>query len=442
MGMESLSIGEMIKFLRHERNLKLIAVSRRVPASTLNAVEKGVMIPSPSLLDKLTHAFELPDGALDLICLRSVRHAHYREQLVERLSSNPRVTDVEIQQVLRECSVRKSPDKAHATLLLAQLLARRRAFGRAVVVLNDVYRNDRTLRGFLRLRLLNTLGKYCLIVNRPTMALEPLLEAVRLKPFNDVWESAMTNLGLVWWKLGHYERARLQWVEAMARVKNPMRQAHTLMGLGNTTLRESNFEAAQSYFGQALQIYQRVEATTDARLGALNNLLVCYVFLHDWNNADRLIHDSMEMTKGSVSRIMHGQFLATQAGAAFARQDRAQALRLIKEAKEAIGITPILSWFSIRLLQLSLMDFPHGDEKTKSLFDDLASQSRHLHDAQLTSAVQLRLALIALNNNDVETAEGLIKRCVALLPLTRATVAAEVDPPVSDGTPLSTVLKT
>ncbi len=193
----------------------------------------------------------------------------------------------------------------------------------------------------------------------------------------------MTNLGLVWWKLGHYERARLQWVEAMARVKNPMRPAHTLMGLGNTTLRESNFEAAQSYFGQALQIYQRMEAT----------------------NADRLVHDTMEMTKGPVNRIMHGQFLATQADAAFSRQDHAQALRLIKEAKEATGITRILSWFSIRLLQLSLMDFPHGDEKTESLLDDLASQSRHLHDAQLTSAVQLRLALIALNNNDVDPVE-------------------------------------
>lgn len=416
MGTASYSIGEVIKELRHARNLKLIAVSRYVPASTLNAIEKGLMIPSPSLLDKLTRAFDLPDGALDLTCLRSVRHARYRDKLVERLLSNPRVRNLEIQRALRECSGLDPKDKAHATLLLAQVLAKRRAFGRAVVVLNEVYKQDYMLRGSLRLSVLSSLGKYCLIVNRPTMALEPLLEAVRLKPFNDVWESAMTNLGLAWWKLGHYGRARLQWLDTVARIKNPLRKAHALMGLGDAALRETDFDSAKHYFSHALQLYQLVEATEDAQLGALNNLLVCYSSLGDKDNADRVIRDSMGMEKGPVNRIVYGQFLATLADVAFARQQREKALRLIQEAKEAIGSTPTLSWFSVRLLQLSLMDFRQEEEKVTNLVNDLAAQSRRLHDTRLMSAVQLRLGLISLNHHDVETTERMVKQCIALLP--------------------------
>ncbi len=63
-------LGQTVATLRREQNLKLVAVSKKLSASTIHAIERGVLVPSPRILDLLTTAFN---------CMRKIAPTLRRE---------------------------------------------------------------------------------------------------------------------------------------------------------------------------------------------------------------------------------------------------------------------------------------------------------------------------------------------------------------------------
>ena len=106
---EAHAFGEIIAKLRRDRGLKLVAVSRKLPASTISAIERGIIVPSPQVLDFLTDGFGLPRGALDLQSLSVIQPAHQQRQLVSRLLKSNVASTASIRETLLGLKVRPDP---------------------------------------------------------------------------------------------------------------------------------------------------------------------------------------------------------------------------------------------------------------------------------------------------------------------------------------------
>ena len=109
--------GQLIRELRRQRRLKLVAVEKYVPVSTLNAIENGRMLPSTAVLDDITRAFDMPVGALDLALLPLVRGDEQRTELVRRLTMPTLENGLKVQRALRFAAKRDDlpvPQRMHA----------------------------------------------------------------------------------------------------------------------------------------------------------------------------------------------------------------------------------------------------------------------------------------------------------------------------------------
>ena len=203
MDAEILSIGRALYVARQEGHVKLRAVSRDVPVATLNAIERGRMVPSMATADAITKGLGLEIGAFDLSLLVAVHNAEERSRIVDRLIAH-HTSSLTIQSVLRTMMhdlERSQSQRNHAQWLLAQCEGQRSSWRRTTILLEHLLREARPPRGAFRLTVLSTLGQGYLHQNRADRALNVHLEAAALKPHGDAWESAMANLALPWWKL-------------------------------------------------------------------------------------------------------------------------------------------------------------------------------------------------------------------------------------------------
>lgn len=408
-------IGSAIRDIRHQRGLKLAAVSRHVSVSTLNAIEHGRMVPSTAMVDLITEGLGLPAGALDLPLLASVHDAEARATLVERLLSR-HVSYLDLQQTLRNVMHNASMtprQQRHAAYLLAHVWEKRGAFRRAIVLLTHLSHGDERLSDALSLEILSLLGKCHLRIDQPQAALAPLLEAVQLRGPQDSWEAAICNLALAWWKVGLYEQAKHHWLTASQRVTHPMRLAQTYLGLGNVALRQGAWEDATAAYRKALVYYDQAAASGTDRLRVLNNLLGCGRRQQAWDEVQAIL--ACIPSDVDCTSVTYGEFLATKAECLWAMGRREEASALIRQAKEVLGSEPVLSWYTVRLLELAVSG------ATGALFQEgleaLEAALPTAHDSQWAAGVRTEIMRIALNTGQVAEAEKQLNRLQEHLPM-------------------------
>lgn len=408
-------IGSAIRRLRQERGLKLAGVSRHVPVSTLNAIEHGRMVPSLPLADTITLGLGLPVGSLDLPLLASVRDLATRSRLVERLLDHE-VSPVKIQGALR--SVARSPDmprvqRQHAQFLLAQLVGDRGAPRRAVVLLRAVIDDDPPLRGTMTRDAFSTLGRFYLQLHEPQAALGYLLRAVDGKPGGDAWESAMCNLGLAWWKLGQYRMAESQWRQAVATVTTPVRLANAHFGLGLFSFRQGDYQQAASAYQEVLRLYDHSNASTTMQLQVLNNLVACRTRQGSWAAAEDLARQAPDLTL--VDTIPRGEWLTTLAELAWGQGQRERAMLLIQQAKDALDDAMVVSWFTVRLLEMTI-GCP-STTSSKALMAEIESRIVHIHDRELMHTLYIMLAQQALQAGYLDEANDRLHALRTIFPV-------------------------
>lgn len=201
----------------------------------------------------------------------------------------------------------------------------------------------------------------------------------------------MCNLGLVWWELGHYEAAREQWHLAADRVTESNSKATALFGLGNVSLRLRDYKVAIGAFQAALALYEDIGASADVRLRILNNLLVCYGRLDIWEKVEAIAAQGRGLWP-DVGRVVRGEFSCTQAEGALSRGHVDHARQLVHEAKDLLGHAVVLSWFTVRLLELALN--PISPEK---IFRELEDQLDLIADVGLQVAIRLRMVELSVH---------------------------------------------
>lgn len=422
--LRSTAIGEALLQSRLSQQLPLAAVGRSgyVAISTISAVEHGRRIPSLSVVDSITLGLAEPIGTFDLPYLASANEVPQREAVYHRLVSGSS-SILSVQAVLHhQCSPLHVLETSHlfrqnrhVRLLLADLMVRRKLWSRAVVFLRHaILAIEEYLETDFRLRALSLLGKCYLYLQRPERALNPLIEAGRLTQSGDEWESAMVNLGTAWWGLGRYEQARIQWIDAVERVHDLRRCAHAFMGLGNVALRSSQLDTAISYFRRAFELYEATGSPVDTRARALNNLLVAAVRSGDEDMAN-LISSAVQKTMPDVLSIgLRGELCASMADLAAAQGHTDAAIRLVDQAKGLLGSTPVLSWFSVRFLEITIGGYSPG--RCTKILQKMGPMIEQVHDPQLVLAIRARITLLALRQREFGLAEGILNECLNLLP--------------------------
>ncbi len=406
-------IGRVIHTIRRQRGLKLAAV-RHVSVSTLNAIERGRMVPSLSLTDTITRGLDLEPGALDLPLLASVHDAGVRVQLVKRLLGR-NVPPLAIQRTLRQVAMDPDmalPQRAHAQLLVAQVLDLRGARRRAVLILTYLARTSPPLPGTLHLEVISTLGKCYLRLEQPEQALSPLMEAVQQPIRHAAWESALCNLGLAWWKVGQYAAAEAQWQRAIEEVADPARLANAYLGLGLLAFRKGRLLDAISAYHQTLTLYEETNAAATQRLRVLNNLLACHVQQQDWRAADAVVGQGAALPEPDP--VVWGEWLTTQAECAWAQGRRQDAQVLIAEAKESLGNALVVSWFTIRLLELRILA---PSEPAAPLVQAIEEQLSHVSDRELIGALHTMLVQAALEAGRLDEVQSRVRDLRSLFPI-------------------------
>lgn len=400
--------------MRKERGLKLAALSQAVPISTVNAIERGHIIPSLRVVDALTTELELPVGAFDLPFLASSRDGVDRTTVLARLVARG-VSPLAIQRSLRQAaraSTLSTREQAHAWYVLAEVLYRRGHYQRAAVILR--YIADHLPHGpLLRGKIGSLWGKSCLARSHPDEALQPLLQAVAIRRDRRAWESAMCNLGLAWWMVGQHVQAEQQWQRVVDQVSSPELRAHAYFGLGNAALRRRENHPAVRWYRQALALYP--ETSWSNRLKALNNILVCGIRLRDWPDVAAVVAEGDTLVN-QCDPVARGEWLATCAEAAWAQSRSNEARHLASEAQALLGSAPCLSWFSVRLLQIKMDAYDHATRT--AVMTEMDDHLGQVSDPQLRAA--LHVALVQM-----DLAAG---RYVALALRLRAT--AGVLPPI------------
>ena len=409
--------GQLIRQLRRQRQLKLVAVEKYVPASTLNAIENGRMLPSTAVLDDITRGFDMPVGALDLSLLPLVRGDEQRTELVRRLTMPPLENGLKVQRALRFAAMRDDlsvPQRMHAVVELANLLARRGAIRRAVWMMEYLLQRDEQLHGRIRLDILSSLGRFYLQTSQPERALGPILEAVRLRPHNDAWESAMCNLGLSWWLLGQYTNAADQWTRAVNTIRHPERLGNAYFGLGSMSLRQNNIPEAIQHYHQALVIYQQNAISASHQIRALNNLLACYIQIKDWTASEHTLVCGNAIVD-DCDQEYQGEWIATQAELAWVQGRRNEAVQLIDQAKARLGTSLVLSWFTTRLVELRMLA-PSTDEFWQAV-KAIEQQGESLTDQNMRVSLSLVVIQVMMQKGLCEEATNQIRRLSATFPL-------------------------
>lgn len=317
------NIGEAIRTVRRNRGLRLTSIVRNgyVALSTISAVERGRRIPSLSVLDSITRGLGEDIGRFDLAYLASVNDVSQREEVYRRLTMRLHPPLLTMQDILHgRCEPLQlnesrplSRHDRHMRLLLADVTVRRQQWRRAITLIRRAVLESEALESELKARALSLLGKCYLNMKRPDKALATLLEACRLERGGDDWEAAMVNLGLAWWELGRYEKARAQWEAAIGSVTHEERRIHALMGLGNVECRTGQLDAAYRYFREAFQRYQAREGTGDFQARALNNLLITAVRLANQEIATWAFEAGVSMVDGVQNSILRGELYETLA---------------------------------------------------------------------------------------------------------------------------------
>ncbi len=408
-------VGFAIADIRHQQGLKLAAVSRYVPVSTLNAIERGRIIPSITMLDAVTSGLGLPVGHLDLLYLESVRDVTQRQAIFNRLHEHD-VPWTDIQAHLRHTlhapriPVSQHP---HILYLLARISAARGYPKRSAVILAHLRRHP-SIGGAARVNVLSLLGKVLLQLERPEDALGPLLEAVAVRPSGHLWETASYNLGLAWWLLGRYDQARTQWEQTLESVTKAELRGHALMGLGNVALRANALTMAVQYFDQAHQLYAEHGISMDAQARAVNNRLVAALRSRNVQDAEAAFKLAESIVDAVQSQLLRGELLETMAEWAVYQEERALAMQLLGQAKECLGTTPVLSWFSALFLELQLAGDAPG--LLAEAFHMMERMIPQLHDPNLVAAIRLRMSLLAIRRHDLRSAESLLNECIPLFP--------------------------
>lgn len=418
------SIGDVIRTARRSRGLPLTAVARQgyLALSTISAVERGRRIPSVSVLDSITHGFGEAVGAFDLAYLASANDVSQREEVYRRLTAQPNPQLLLIQGILRsQCSPLQIDESRplfrhdrHLRLLLADIAMRRQQWRRAIVLIRRAVLPIGSLEPEFAARALSLLGKCHLYVKCPDEALAALLEACRLTQGGEDWESAMVNLGLAWWELGRYDRARAQWTEAMDTITNEERRSHAIMGLGNVALRTGQLEAASCYFREAFERYQVKEGTRDLQARALNNLLISAVRLQNQETGTWAFETGLALVDAVQNSILRGELYETLAEWAVASGDIKYGTQLLSRAKEELACEPVLSWFSARFLEICTLSRDTGQVSQR--LHEMDTMVRRVRDPQLVAAIRLRMAQAAMEFDVQPTANVLLKACRTLFP--------------------------
>ncbi|MDA8206111.1 MAG: tetratricopeptide repeat protein [Thermaerobacter sp.] len=395
--------------------MKLAGVSLHVPVSTLNAIEHGRMVPSLSMADAISTGLDLPPGSLDLPLLASVRDVETRSRLLERLLGRE-VPTVKIQEILRRVSHSSAMPRIqqqHAQLLLAELLGKRGGQRRAVILLRNLIYGYPALRGKMPSVAFSMLGRFYLQLDEPQHALEYLLRVAGEKSSGAAWESAMCNLGLAWWKLGQYRMAESQWRRAIKSVTTPTRLANAHFGLGLVAFRRRDFEAATLAYQETLRLYDECDVPASMRLPLLNNFVACHIQQGAWTAAEDLVHRAPDLAV--VDALPRGEWLSTLAEMAWAQGHRQQALALLRQAKDAISNATVVSWFTVRFMEMTIR--PLSTARSQALMGEIESRIPHVHDREVRLALYVMLAGHALQVGHLDKAAHSLNTLRTMLPV-------------------------
>lgn len=409
-------IGATIAEIRRKQNVKLAAVSRYVPVSTLNAIEHGRIIPSISMLDAVTTGLALPVGHLDLFYLECVRDVVQRRAILLRLTEGGAARS-DIQRHLRRAlrtPLIPASQHWHIWYLIAEVSATGHLFRRAAVILENIRTHNPSITGESRLNILSLLGKMHLHLGHPGDAIHPLMEAVHLRLAGSKWETALYNLGLTWWQLGHYEQARLHWEQVAERTTNPELRANALIGLGNVALRTGYPDIAVRHFQGVQELYEAGGVSVDAHARALNNLLGASMKNHDVQVARTTFNQARGLVDMVESRLLQGELLETMAEWALSERDSELAVYHLQKAKEFLGKTPVVSWFAARFLEISMQQNTLGS--LTAVFQDMEAMINNLHDPQVIAAIRLRMSLVAVHRMEFQLAETILNKSIASFP--------------------------
>jgi diguanylate cyclase (GGDEF)-like protein len=184
------------------------------------------------------------------------------------------------------------------------------------------YEEDRYERGFAYA--LCTLGSLSYIRGEHGKALSLLLEAASIFDIlNDLvgWEQAEYEMGMVYFRLGEYDRSLEHLFEALffcEQLENREGEARVLSGIA-MNYHHSDLELAEKTFRKALQIVQE-QGNSLGELNIRNSIALCLLYsgqLEEAENEMTLVFQLME-TLEIVSRLnaalhhTHGQILMRQ----------------------------------------------------------------------------------------------------------------------------------
>ncbi len=157
-------------------HLTLATVSRKLPASTAHAIERGALVPAPRTLDQLTAAFHLPPGYFDRLSLAINQLSHQQKALVGRLLHSGVTLPVEIRQILMAVALQPNVGRVSqsmAALLIARTWLQEGETTTAIDLLQPLYDQTRTMRGSLRIDIVNSLARAYLLPHQSQQALPP-----------------------------------------------------------------------------------------------------------------------------------------------------------------------------------------------------------------------------------------------------------------------------
>jgi tetratricopeptide (TPR) repeat protein len=404
------TIGAVIAEHRRSQRITLRQVSPYVAVSTLSAIERGRVIPTLEMLDTIVAGLGLPLGALDLCYLESVRNVDQRQAVYRRLTSGG-CEAVRVQRHLRRAlasGLLRPRQRFHAGLLLAHLMVDRGQYRRAAVLLEHQRRwpgadSEQVVE------LLALLGKCYLNLKQPQRALDPLLEASHQHPNTGHWEAAMYNLGLAWWLVGHYDQARDHWLDAVKRITNQRRKGSVSFGIGNSFMSVRDYSSALQWYEAARALYRDAAAPADSRLGVLNKIMLCRCQLG--LPMDLSLMEEAEQLWDSARMETRGEFTASRAECALRGGSAGEARNLARRAVDLMGDAPVLSWFTIRLLLITMDSWD-----AKATVEEMDARIERVSDRNLRSALRIEVLRLLLEGGRQDDAAQWLNRLAASYP--------------------------
>lgn len=224
----------------------------------------------------------------------------------------------------------------------------------------------------------------------------------------------MVNLGLAWWELGRYEKARTQWEEAIASVTHPERRTNAVMGLGNVALRTGHLEAASDYFHEAFQQYEAQESIPDLQARALNNLLITAVRVANKQIGTWAFETGLSLVDVVQSPVLRGELSETLAEWTITVGNTERTMQLLNKAKKDLASEPVLSWFSARFLEIYVQST--NTEQVSQRLAEMDTMVNRVRDPQLVATIRLRMAQVALAFDVQPHAKEFLNSCLTLFP--------------------------